>query len=388
MQGNFSYYNPTKLYFGDESLNFLKDELKKYGPTVMFCYGGGSIKRNGIYEQVMTLLREAGKTIVEDGGVMANPTVEKLYEGAKMARENNVDLILAVGGGSTIDYAKGVSASAWCEEDPWTKYYLEQGNPSCKIIPVGAVLTMVGTGSEMNGGSVITNHAQGLKIGKVFDEELFPKFTILNPKFTFTVPQYQMVAGFYDIMSHIMEQYFSDSDDSTTDYIAEGLMRSLIHSSRIAVKNPHDYEARSNIMWTATWALNTLLKKGKTTDWEVHMIGQAVGAITDATHGMTLAAVSIPYYKHVMDGGLHKFARFAQNVWNISAEGKSERQLAEAGLAALEAWMREIGLVMNITELGATEEMLPKIADGTFLLTGGYKVLTREEVIEILRESM
>ena len=388
MQGNFSYYNPTKLYFGDESLNFLKDELKNYGPTVMFCYGGGSIKRNGIYEQVTTLLREAGKTVVEDGGVMANPTVEKLYEGAKMARENNVDLILAVGGGSTIDYAKGVSASAWCEEDPWTKYYLEQGNPSCKIIPVGAVLTMVGTGSEMNGGSVITNHAQGLKIGKVFDEELFPKFTILNPKFTFTVPQYQMVAGFYDIMSHIMEQYFSDSDDSTTDYIAEGLMRSLIHSSRIAVKNPHDYEARSNIMWTATWALNTLLKKGKTTDWEVHMIGQAVGAITDATHGMTLAAVSIPYYKHVMDGGLHKFARFAQNVWNIPAEGKSERQLAEAGLAALEAWMREIGLVMNITELGATEEMLPKIADGTFLLTGGYKVLTREEVIEILRESM
>ena len=388
MQGNFSYYNPTKLYFGDESLNFLKDELKNYGPTVMFCYGGGSIKRNGIYDQVTTLLREAGKTVVEDGGVMANPTVEKLYEGAKMARENNVDLILAVGGGSTIDYAKGVSASAWCEEDPWTKYYLEQGNPSCKIIPVGAVLTMVGTGSEMNGGSVITNHAQGLKIGKVFDEELFPKFTILNPKFTFTVPQYQMVAGFYDIMSHIMEQYFSDSDDSTTDYIAEGLMRSLIHSSRIAVKNPQDYEARSNIMWTATWALNTLLKKGKTTDWEVHMIGQAVGAITDATHGMTLAAVSIPYYKHVMDGGLHKFARFAQNVWNISAEGKSERQLAEAGLAALEAWMREIGLVMNITELGATEEMLPKIADGTFLLTGGYKVLTREEVIEILRESM
>ncbi len=388
MLGNFIYSNPTKLYFGDESLKYLSDELKNYGPTVMFCYGGGSIKRNGIYEQVMTLLREAGKTVVEDGGVMANPTVEKLYEGAKMARENNVDLILAVGGGSTIDYAKGVSASAWCEEDPWTKYYLEQGNPSCKIIPVGAVLTMVGTGSEMNGGSVITNHAQGLKIGKVFDEELFPKFTILNPKFTFTVPQYQMVAGFYDIMSHIMEQYFSDSDDSTTDYIAEGLMRSLIHSSRIAVKNPHDYEARSNIMWTATWALNTLLKKGKTTDWEVHMIGQAVGAITDATHGMTLAAVSIPYYKHVMDGGLHKFARFAQNVWNISAEGKSERQLAEAGLAALEAWMREIGLVMNITELGATEEMLPKIADGTFLLTGGYKVLTREEVIEILRESM
>ena len=388
MQGNFIYSNPTRLYFGDESLKYLRDELKKYGPTVMLCYGGGSIKRNGIYDDVMAILKEAGKTVIEDGGVMANPTVEKLYEGAKMAREGNVDLILAVGGGSTIDYAKGVSASAWCDEDPWTRYYLNQENPVCRLIPVGSVLTMVGTGSEMNGGSVITNQAQGLKIGKVFGEEVFPKFSILNPKYTFTVPQYQMVAGIFDIMSHIMEQYFSDDDDNTTDYIAEGLMRSLIHASRIAVKNPQDYEARSNIMWTSTWALNTLLDKGKTTDWEVHMIGQAVGAITNATHGMTLAAVSIPYYKHVMQGGLKKFARFAENVWNISAAGKSDQQVADEGLAALEAWMREIGVVMNITDLGATEDMLPKIADGTFLMTGGYKVLTREEVIEILKESL
>ena len=388
MQGNFIYSNPTRLYFGDESLKYLRDELKKYGPTVMLCYGGGSIKRNGIYDDVMAILKKAGKTVIEDGGVMANPTVEKLYEGAKMAREGNVDLILAVGGGSTIDYAKGVSASAWCDEDPWTRYYLNQENPVCRLIPVGSVLTMVGTGSEMNGGSVITNQAQGLKIGKVFGEEVFPKFSILNPKYTFTVPQYQMVAGIFDIMSHIMEQYFSDDDDNTTDYIAEGLMRSLIHASRIAVKNPQDYEARSNIMWTSTWALNTLLDKGKTTDWEVHMIGQAVGAITNATHGMTLAAVSIPYYKHVMQGGLKKFVRFAENVWNISAAGKSDQQVADEGLAALEAWMREIGVVMNITDLGATEEMLPKIADGTFLMTGGYKVLTREEVIEILKESL
>lgn len=388
MQGNFIYSNPTRLYFGDESLKYLRDELKKYGPTVMLCYGGGSIKRNGIYDDVMAILKEAGKTVIEDGGVMANPTVEKLYEGAKMAREGNVDLILAVGGGSTIDYAKGVSASAWCDEDPWTRYYLNQENPVCRLIPVGSVLTMVGTGSEMNGGSVITNQAQGLKIGKVFGEEVFPKFSILNPKYTFTVPQYQMVAGIFDIMSHIMEQYFSDDDDNTTDYIAEGLMRSLIHASRIAVKTPQDYEARSNIMWTSTWALNTLLDKGKTTDWEVHMIGQAVGAITNATHGMTLAAVSIPYYKHVMQGGLKKFVRFAENVWNISAAGKSDQQVADEGLAALEAWMREIGVVMNITDLGATEDMLPKIADGTFLMTGGYKVLTREEVIEILKESL
>ena len=388
MNGNFKYWNPTKLYFGEHSLNYLADELKNYGPVVMLSYGGGSIKRNGIYDAVIDILKKAGKTIIEDAGVMPNPTVEKLYEGARTARENNVDLILAVGGGSTIDYAKGVSTSAWCEEDPWQKYYLRGEEATCKVIPVGSILTMVGTGSEMNGGSVITNHAEGLKVGKVFGPYAFPKFTILNPTFTYTVPQYQMVAGFYDIMCHILEQYLSDDDDNTTDYIAEGLMQSLIRSSRVAVKNPRDYEARSNIMWTATWALNTLLKMGKSTDWEVHMIGQAVGAHTNATHGMTLAAVSMAYYHHILDAGLPKFVRFAQNVWGIHGEGKSDCQIAEEGLQALEAWMREIGVVLHLKELGVTDEMIPAIADSTFLLTGGYKTLTREEVIEILKESM
>ncbi len=388
MQGNFVYNNPTKLYFGEDAMKHLTKELAGYGPTVMLSYGGGSIKKNGVYDAVVAALKEAGKTVVEDPGVMPNPTVEKLYEGCKLVRDNNVDLILAVGGGSTIDYAKGVSASAWCEEDPWEKYYVNQGWPSCKIVPVGAVLTMVGTGSEMNGGSVITNHKAGFKIGKVFGSNVFPKFTILNPRFTMTVPQYQMVAGFFDIMSHIMEQYFAGTGDYTTDYIAEGLMRSLIHSSRIAVKNPQDYEARANIMWTATWALNTLLKCGKPGDWEVHMIGQAMGAVTDATHGMTLATVSRPYYRHIMRDGLPKFVRFAQNVWGVRPEGKSDEQVAAEGLDCLEGWMREIGVVMHSKELGVSEENIPAIADATFLLDGGYRTLTRDEVIDILRQSM
>ncbi len=388
MQGNFVYNNPTKLYFGEDAMKHLTKELAGYGPTVMLSYGGGSIKKNGVYDAVVAALKEAGKTVVEDPGVMPNPTVEKLYEGCKLVRDNNVDLILAVGGGSTIDYAKGVSASAWCEEDPWEKYYVNQGWPSCKIVPVGAVLTMVGTGSEMNGGSVITNHKAGFKIGKVFGSNVFPKFTILNPRFTMTVPQYQMVAGFFDIMSHIMEQYFAGTGDYTTDYIAEGLMRSLIHSSRIAVKNPQDYEARANIMWTATWALNTLLKCGKPGDWEVHMIGQAMGAVTDATHGMTLATVSRPYYRHIMRDGLPKFVRFAQNVWGVRPEGKSDGQVAAEGLDCLEGWMREIGVVMHSKELGVSEENIPAIADATFLLDGGYRTLTRDEVIDILRQSM
>ena len=388
MLGNFSYSNPTRLYFGDNALAFLAEELKNYGSRVMLTYGGGSIKRNGIYDDVLRILTEAGKEVFEDPGVMSNPTVQKLYEGCRIARENNVDLILAVGGGSTIDYAKAVSVSAWCEEDPWNKYYLRMEDVDNRIIPVGSVLTMVGTGSEMNGGSVITNHAQKLKIGHVFGDNVMPRFSILNPKYTYTVPKYQMVAGIYDIFNHICEQYFSGEDDNTSDYLSEALMKSVIHASRIAVKDPQDYEARSNLMWCATWALNTLIAKGKTTDWEVHMIGQAIGAYTDATHGMTLSAVSLPYYRHIMPYGLPKFVRFAKEVWDIRTEEMSEQEAAEAGLAAMENWMKEIGVVMSAKELGVTEDMLGGIADATFLLEGGYKTLTREEVVEIVRESI
>ena len=288
------------------------------------------------------------------------------------------------------DYAKAVSISVNCNEDPWEKYYIrfEDVEPDCKIIPVGCVLTMVGTGSEMNGGSVITNHKQKLKIGHVFGENVFPKFSILNPEFTYSLPRYQMVAGFYDIMSHILEQYFSGDDDNTSDYISEGLLRSLIHSSEIAVKNPTDYEARSNIMWTATWALNTLIAKGKATDWEVHMVGQAVGAVTDATHGMTLAAVSMAYYKLIMPYGLKKFVRYATNVWGVNPVGKTDETIAEEGLAAMEAWMRRIGLVMNVSELGVTDENLEDVVKATLIMEGGYKVLTQDDVRNILKASM
>lgn len=387
MLGNFTYCNPTKLYFGEDSLSGLNQELPKYGRNVLLVYGGGSIKKNGIYDKVVQLLRDHGKQIFEDPGVMPNPTVEKLYEGCERARACKADLILAVGGGSVCDYAKAVSISACCEEDPWEKYYLKMEDVSNRIIPVGCVLTMVGTGSEMNGGSVITNHAQKLKIGHVFGENVFPKFSILNPTFTFTLPKYQMVAGFYDIMSHILEQYFSGTDDNTSDYLMEGLLRSLIHSAERAVETPTDYEARSNIMWIATWALNTLVAKGKSTDWEVHMIGQAVGAHTDATHGMTLSAVSMAYYRHILPYGLDKFKRYAVNVWNVAAEGKTDEEIAEEGLLAMEAWMKKLGLVMHLRELGATEAMLEGIVKSTFIMQGGYKVLTQDEILSILKAS-
>lgn len=388
MLGNFIYSNPTKLYFGEDSLNYLKDELKNYGDKVMLVYGGGSIKKTGLYDEVVKILKDAGKTIIEDCGVMPNPTVEKLSEGAKLARENEVDLILAVGGGSVIDYSKAVSISAYCDDDPWEKYYLRFEDVSCKIIPVGAVLTMVGTGSEMNGGAVITNHETKLKIGHVFGDNVFPKFAILNPKLTYTLPKYQMVAGFFDIMSHILEQYFSGTDDNTSDYVMEGLLRSLIHSAKIAVKNPEDYEARSNIMWIATWALNTFVAKGKTTDWMVHMIGQSIGAYTDATHGMTLSAVSLAYYRYIMKDGLAKFVRYAENVWNVNPEGKTDEEIAEEGLVEMGKFMQEIGVAMKASEVGVTEENIRGIAEHTLIMDGGYKVLNADDIEKILRESM
>ena len=385
MLGNFSYVNATKLYFGEDSLKFLNDELPKYGETVQLIYGGGSIKKIGIYDAVVEILHANGKKIVEDGGVMPNPTVDKLREGVKIARENKVDLLLAVGGGSCCDYAKAVSVSVHCDEDPWEKYFVRFEEPACQIVPVGCVLTMAGTGSEMNGGSVITNHEAKMKIAHVFGEEVMPKFSILNPRFTFSLPKRQMVAGIYDIFNHICEQYFSGEDDNTSDYLSEGLMKSVVYSSRIALQNPEDYEARSNIMWAATWALNTLIEKGKSTDWMVHMLGQAVGAYTDATHGMTLAAVSLPYYRYILPYGLQKFKRFALEVWGVRPEGKTDLQVAEEGLVAMESWMQELGLTMHIRELGATEDMIEGIADATVLVDRGYKALTRDEVVSILK---
>ncbi|MBQ3428312.1 MAG: iron-containing alcohol dehydrogenase [Mogibacterium sp.] len=388
MLGNFSYKNATKLYFGDDSLKYLNEELPKYGKNVQLIYGGGSIKRTGLYDEIIKILKENGKEVFEDPGVMPNPTVEKLYEGVKIARKNNVDLLLAVGGGSCCDYAKAVSVSVNCDEDPWDKYYIRFEEPTCEIVPVGCVLTMVGTGSEMNAGAVITNHEQKLKIGHVFGDEVMPKFSILNPLYTMTLPERQMVSGIYDIFNHICEQYFSGEDDNTSDYISEALMKSVVHSSLIAKEDPQDYEARSNIMWTATWALNTLISRGKSTDWMVHMIGQSVGAYTDATHGMTLSAVSLPYYRFIMPYGLKKFKRFAEEVWGVCPEGKTDEQVAEEGLSAMEDWMKKLGVAMNLTELGTTEDMIDGIADGTFILEGGYKVLTKDDVKAILRESM
>ena len=389
MLGNFTFCNPTRLYFGEKAIEGLNEELPKYGKNVLLIYGGGSIKKNGVYEDVMKILNAHGKNVAEICGVMPNPTLKKLYEGIGIAREHQADLILAVGGGSVCDYAKALSVSVHCEEDPWEKYYRRFEEPDCTIVPVGCVLTMAGTGSEMNAGAVITNEETKEKIGHVFaGEKVMPKFSVLNPRYTMTLPYDQMIAGIYDTFNHICEQYFSGEDDNTSDYISEGLMRSVIRSGRDAAKDPQNYEARSNIMWAAAWALNTLPAKGKTTDWNVHMLGQAVGGFTNATHGMTLSAVSLPYYRFIRPYGLPKFKRFAEEVWDIRPEGKTDEETAKEGLKAMESWMEELGVTMHLSDLGVTEAMIGPVADHVLTMEGGYKRLEKEDILKILHESL
>ncbi len=385
MKFDFTYYNPTKIYFGKNSLDNLSGELSNYGKTVLLMYGKGSVKKSGLYDKITEILKNADKTVVELSGIKSNPSYSQLLEGAKLVKENNVDLILAVGGGSVIDCAKGISVSAYCESDPWQKYWVDFADIDNKIVPVGSVLTMAGTGSEMNGGSVITNEEAKLKNGRVFPSEVNPKFSILNPEYTYTVPKYQMASGIFDTMSHLMEQYFSGEDDNTTDYVLEGIMRSLIHSAKAAIKNPQDYEARSNIMWSATIGLNTITGLSKQQDWEVHMIEHQVGAYTDCAHGAGLAAISVPYYKYICSFGIDKFVRFAKNVWSINTDGMDKNAAAAAGIEKLREFIVEIGMPLTLRELGATEDMLPLIAKST-VPGGGYKQMTDKDILNVLKE--
>ncbi len=383
MKYDFTYYNPTRIHFGKESLSELKGELGLYGDNVLLMYGKGSVKRTGIYDKVNDILSACGKRVTELGGIKPNPSYSQVLEGARLVRENGIDLILAVGGGSVIDCAKAVSVAAYCDGDAWTKYWIDCEEPTGRIVPVGSVLTMAGTGSEMNGGSVITNEEVMLKNGRVFPSSVYPKFSILNPEFTYSVPKYQMVSGIFDTMSHLMEQYFSGDDDNVTDYLLEGLMRSLIVSAEKALENPNDYEARSNIMWAATMGLNTVTGVSKTQDWEVHMIEHQIGAYTDCAHGVGLGVISVPYYKYVYKYGIKKFVRFAHNVFDIEISTVSDDETALKGIAALGDFIKKLGIPDNLRAIGVTEEMLKPIADSC-VTGGGYYEMQAEDILKVL----
>lgn len=385
MKFDFIYHNPTKIYFGKSSIDALDAELKNYGENILLVYGKSAIKKIGLYDTVISKLLKAGKKVTELSGIKPNPTYLQMMEGIRLVRENNIDLILAVGGGSVIDCAKAISVGAYCDSDPWQKYWVDFKPLENEVVPVASILTMVGTASEMNGGSVITHEEKMIKEGRVFTPEVYPKFSILNPEYTYSVPKYQMVSGIFDCMSHLLEQYFSGTDDNTTDYIIEGILESLINSARAALKNPEDYEARSNIMWCATMALNYISGVSKEQDWEVHNIEHQIGAYTDCAHGVGLAIVSIPYYKHIYPYGLKKFVRFAKKVWGVNVDKVSEEEAALMGIEKLKDFIIELGIPTTLREIGATKEMLPEIA-ASISPGGGYKTVSKEDILEILNQ--
>ena len=382
---NFVYEYPTKVYFGRGAAGqHLPGLLACYGPNVLLAYGGGSIKRNGIYEELTNILRAAGKTVTEFSGIMSNPTFAKVQEGAKLAREHHIDLILAVGGGSVVDCCKIAAAQAVTDEDLWDLEMVQHKAFSKLPIPLGAVVTASGTGAEMNGGAVITNEEAKIK-GGMFAAA--PRFAILDPEYTMTLPRMQVLSGAFDTLSHAMETYFGRSDrDNTSDEVAEAIMRNTITNMRTLLKDINDYTARSNLMWTSAMAENGILKVGRLTDFECHQIEHQLGAYTDCNHGQGLAVIHPAYYRHIYKSAVPKFARFARNVWGISES--DDEQAAQAGIQTLAGFIEECGLPTRLGQLNSraeiTPELLRQVADSTNLLPNGYKQLTHDEVYDIL----
>ncbi|MDD5998196.1 MAG: iron-containing alcohol dehydrogenase [Lachnospiraceae bacterium] len=386
---NFIFENATKIYFGKDCVKeYLSCLAKKHGDKVLLAYGGGSIRKNGIYDEVTDILKKAGKEIVEFSGIMANPTYAKVLEGAKLAKDNQVDWILGIGGGSVMDCCKAVSMAAVSEKDIWDEYWAKPGVVDFDPLPLGVIVTVAGTGSECNGGAVITNETLKVKTGRDYPK-CNPKFALMDPCYTYTVPMKQMVSGSFDILSHIMETYFSEpNEENVSDDISEALMRSVIANLRVAIQNPEDYTARSNLMWASTMAENRIIKLGKKCDFECHQMEHQLGAFTDCNHGCGLAVLHPVYYRHIYKDGLPKFVRFAENVWQLPREGKSDEEYAKAGVEALADFIKEIGLPTTLRELGITsEDGLKEIADSCNLAPGGYKKMTHEEIYEIFKES-
>ena len=381
---NFIFENKTKVYFGKGGVKeYLDCLLGNYGDTVMLAYGCGSVKRNGVYDEVMGILNAKGKRVVEFSGIMPNPTYAKAQEGTKLARENHVDLILAVGGGSVSDCCKVISAQAKLDEDIWEMQYTKH-TYSSEFIPLGTIVTVFGTGSEMNNGAVITHEEKKIK-GALWGAQA--DFAFLDPDYTMSVPMKQVISGAFDTLSHAMETYFGKPDENNlSDDMNEAVMRSTIRNIRILLKDPKNYEARSELAWASAMAENGVLKIGKVTDFQGHMIEHQLGAYTNCNHGAGLAVIHPVLYRHIYKSGAAQFARWAQNVWDIEPK-ESNEETALAGINALSSFIKEIGLPTTFAELGIPADTdFRAIADSTVLTPGCCKKLTHDEIYDILCE--
>lgn len=383
---SFEFYNPTKIYFGEGAIKNLSKELGKYGPNVLLVYGGGSIKNNGIYNDVMQQMSENSKTVYELSGVTPNPRTDKVYEGIKLCKENSIDLILSVGGGSSIDYAKAIAVGAKTDKDFWQAFYLDQ-EECFDAIPLASVLTLAGTGSEMDWGSVISNIETKVKTA-YHTIYMQPQFSILDPTYTYSLPKNQLINGTVDMMSHIFETYFSEPNVSNvSDDLSEALLKNIIENITVAVENQKDSVARSNLMWDSTLAINGLTALGKEEDWEVHQIEHQVSAFYDIPHGAGLAIITPHYMKYTYKYGLEKYVRFAKNVWHVDPIGKTDDEIALEGIEKTAQFFKQIGAPSTLSHFGIGEEKLGEIAK-TVNLGGGYKILTAQDVENILKAAL
>lgn len=382
---SFAYSYPTKVYFGQGAARqALEAELSHYGPNVLLAYGGGSVKRTGVYDALVAQLKAAGKTVTDFGGIMSNPTYAKVQEGAKLAREHNIDQILAVGGGSVIDCCKIVAAQAKTDEDVWEMEFTHRRFPA-EVIPMGAVVTASGTGAEMNGGAVITNEDKKLKAGMA---AAAPRFAALDPAYTLTLPMPQVLSGAFDTLSHAMETYFGQSDgDNASDDVALAVMRNTVVNMRRVLKDKDDLEARSNLMWDSAMAENGILKVGRKTDFQAHQMEHQLGAYTDCNHGQGLAVIHPAYYRHIVKDAPEKFARLGQVVFGLPADARPE-----AAVDALAAFIAECGLPTKLGQLRSTvtidKDLLRKVADSCNLIPTNPRTLTHDEVYDILCECL
>lgn len=382
---DFMYSYPTKVYFGDGAAEkALQKELAGTGKTIMLAYGGGSVKKNGVYDEISRYLKETGKEIIDFSGIMPNPTYKKVQEGAALAREKGVSFILALGGGSVIDCCKIIAAQAVTEKDIWKIEFEEHVYPT-EYLPMGAVVTASGTGAEMNNGAVITNEDTNQKAGVL---GAYASFAILDVGYTMSLPAKQVISGAFDTLSHSMETYLgSPRDINLSDEIGEAVMRNVIRNIRVLLKDMNDKEARTELMWASAMAENGILKIGKVTDFQAHQIEHQLGAYTDCNHGQGLAVIHPVLYRHMYKDSVKQFARMAEKVWEIPAEGKTQEELAEAGVQALADFVKEIGLPSTFTEMGLTDQsVLKKVADTCNLTAGCCKKFTREEILQILEE--
>ncbi|PNR98008.1 iron-containing alcohol dehydrogenase [Petrotoga olearia] len=380
---SFVFEYATKVYFGKGTAKeYLAKALSTYGRNVMLAYGGGSIKQNGVYEELTVILKDAGKTVTEFSGIMPNPTYTKVQEGAALAKKEKIDFILAVGGGSVIDCCKIIAAQAMMDEDLWEMEMERHQLPSVQPLPMGAIVTASGTGAEMNGGAVITNEEKKIKTG-LFSAP--PRFAILDPEYTKSVPPMQVFSGAFDTLSHAMETYFGRSDmDNVSDDVALAIMRNTVVNMRRLLTDINDMQARGNLMWDSAMAENGILKVGRVTDFQAHQIEHQLGAFTDCNHGQGLAVIHPAYYRHIVKNAEEKFTRFAKIVFNVDN--------AKAGIDALADFIRECGLPTKMGQLKSKVEISPevlrKVADTCNIIKCNPRELSRDEIYEILMECM